>query len=67
MISLRDICLKRNYQQSLEFEKLSTKIEMKNLEQLKHFLGIKVTYSKEGILISQRKYVVDLWQEIGKF
>ncbi|KAA0062809.1 Cysteine-rich RLK (RECEPTOR-like protein kinase) 8 [Cucumis melo var. makuwa] len=39
---------------------------MKDLGQLKYFLGIKVMRSKKGIYLSQRKYVLDLLSEIGK-
>ncbi|RDY07758.1 putative mitochondrial protein, partial [Mucuna pruriens] len=47
-------------------EKLATQFEMKDLEKLKYFLGIEVTYSKQGIFISQRKYVLDLLTKTGK-
>ncbi|RDX96099.1 Copia protein, partial [Mucuna pruriens] len=35
----------------------------KNLGHLKYFLGIEIAQSKEGIVISQRKYVFDILQE----
>ncbi|PRQ38173.1 putative RNA-directed DNA polymerase [Rosa chinensis] len=41
------------------------KFEMKDLGQLKYFLGIEVARSKKGILLSQRKYVLDLLAETG--
>ncbi|RDX71655.1 hypothetical protein CR513_48958, partial [Mucuna pruriens] len=47
-------------------EKLATQFEMKELGKLKYFLGIEVAYSKQGIFISQRNYVLDLLKEIGK-
>ncbi|RDX65732.1 hypothetical protein CR513_55583, partial [Mucuna pruriens] len=47
-------------------EKLATQFEMKELGKLKYFLGIEVAYSKQGIFISQRKFVLDLLKEIGK-
>ncbi|RDX62553.1 hypothetical protein CR513_59101, partial [Mucuna pruriens] len=37
--------------------------ETKDLGHLKYFLGIKVAQSKEGIVISQRKYVLNILQE----
>ncbi|PRQ17925.1 putative RNA-directed DNA polymerase [Rosa chinensis] len=44
---------------------LSKEFEMKDLGQLKYFLGIEVARSKKGILLSQRKYVIDLLAETG--
>lgn len=46
--------LKRNLAQEFEF---------KDLKRLKHLLGIEVAYSKEGIFMSQQKYVLDLLKE----
>jgi hypothetical protein len=46
-------------------EKLSTEFEMKNLGGLKYFLGIEVARSRQGIFLSQRKYVLDLLSEVG--
>jgi len=39
---------------------------MKDLEKLKYFLGIEVAYSRQGIFVSQRKYIIDLLKETGK-
>ncbi|RDY12185.1 Copia protein, partial [Mucuna pruriens] len=39
---------------------------MKVLGKLKYFLGIEVAYSKQGIFICQKKYVLDLLKETGK-
>ncbi|PRQ42978.1 putative RNA-directed DNA polymerase [Rosa chinensis] len=44
---------------------LSSVFEMKDLGGLKYFLGIEVARSREGISLSQRKYVVDLLIETG--
>ncbi|XP_052478501.1 uncharacterized mitochondrial protein AtMg00810-like [Gossypium raimondii] len=38
---------------------------MKELGQLKHFLGIKVDYSQEGIFLHQQKYSKDLLKKFG--
>jgi hypothetical protein len=38
---------------------------MKDLGQLKYFLGIEVARSKAGISLSQRKYILDLLAETG--
>ena len=34
---------------------------------LKYFLSVKVIRSKQGILLSQQKYVLDLFYETRKF
>ena len=39
---------------------------MKDLWKLKYFLGIEVAYSRQGIFISQRKYIFDILKETGK-
>ena len=39
--------------------------EMKDLSELKYFLGIEVSRSKKGIFLSQRKYVLDLLNVTG--
>jgi len=44
---------------------LSKEFEMKDLGDLKYFLGIKVSWSNKGIFLSQRKYTLDLLQETG--
>lgn len=38
---------------------------MKDLGDLKYFLGIEVSRCKSGIFLSQRKYTLDLLQETG--
>ena len=37
----------------------------KDLGKLRYFLGVEVARSKDGINLSQRKYVLDILQEIG--
>ncbi|RVW29347.1 Retrovirus-related Pol polyprotein from transposon RE1 [Vitis vinifera] len=44
---------------------LSSEFEIKDLGSLRYFLGMKVAQSKKGIVVSQRKYVLDLLKETG--
>ena len=44
---------------------MASEFEMKSLGGLKYFLGIEVARSKQGIFLSQRKYVLDLLAETG--
>ena len=45
--------------------KLFQEFEMKDLGNLKYFLGIEVLRSTQGIFIHQRKYILDLLTETG--
>ena len=41
------------------------KFDMKNLGYTKYFLEIELSYSSNGILLSQQKYLLDLFQDTG--
>jgi Reverse transcriptase (RNA-dependent DNA polymerase) len=44
-------------------KKLGKEFEVKDLGQLRYFLGIEIARGAEGIVLSQRKYVLDLLTE----
>ena len=44
---------------------LQKQFQIKDFGSLKYFLGIEVARSKKGILLLQRKYVLDLLSEAG--
>lgn len=46
-------------------EKLDLELEMKDLGNLQYFLRMEIARSREGILVSQRKYILDLLKETG--
>ncbi|KAA0033074.1 reverse transcriptase [Cucumis melo var. makuwa] len=48
-------------------QRMSNEFEIKDLGNLKYFLGMKVTRSKEGISVSQRKYTLGLLAETSMF
>ncbi|KAM1907090.1 hypothetical protein ACFX14_026784 [Malus domestica] len=46
-------------------ENLSIRFQMKELGQLKHFLGLEVDRTQEGIFLCQQKYAKDLLKRFG--
>ena len=42
---------------------MADEFEIKDLRNLKYFLGMEVGRSREGISVSQRKYTIDLLKE----
>jgi hypothetical protein len=46
-------------------QQLASEFEMKDLGNLKYFLGIEVARGRDGIFLCQRKYVLDLLAETG--
>ncbi|CAM8995198.1 unnamed protein product [Rhodiola kirilowii] len=46
-------------------QSLAKEFEIKDLGQLKYFLGVEIARSKRGIVVTQRKYILDLLKETG--
>ena len=63
IVNVEDIIITRDNTQEIEKLKhqLKEAFEVKELGELRHFLGLEVARSKEGIFISQRKYTLDLY------
>ena len=40
-------------------------LQTKDLGKLKYFMGIEIAQSNSGVVMSQRKYVLDILEEIG--
>ena len=68
LVYVDDLIVTGNNEDDIELIKhhLKTKFDIKDLGQLKYFLGIELAYSTKGLFISQRKYVLDLLKETGK-
>ena len=67
IVYVDDIILTGNHEEKIDLlKKLLTKeFEIKDLGNLKYFLGMEIARSKKGIAVSQRKYVLDLLNETG--
>ena len=44
---------------------MEDEFEIKDLGNLKYFLGMEIARFREGIFVSQRKYIIDLLTEKG--
>ncbi|RVW35969.1 Retrovirus-related Pol polyprotein from transposon TNT 1-94 [Vitis vinifera] len=67
IVYVDDIILIGDHEEKIDLlKKLLTKeFEIKDLGNLKYFLGMEIARSKKGIVVSQRKYVLDLLNETG--
>uniref|UniRef100_A0A8R7PAF0 Reverse transcriptase Ty1/copia-type domain-containing protein n=1 Tax=Triticum urartu TaxID=4572 RepID=A0A8R7PAF0_TRIUA len=67
IVYVDDIIITGDDTKEIEYLKmrLAKEFEVKDLGQLRYFLGIEVSRSKKGIYLCQRKYVLDLLLETG--
>ena len=67
VVYVDDIIITGNDQEGIQKLKqhLFYHFQTKDLGKLKYFLGIEVAQSQHGILISQRKYALDILEETG--
>ncbi|CAL8998681.1 unnamed protein product [Prunus brigantina] len=67
LIYVDDILITGNDQKAISSLKqfLQSRFKIKDLGDLKYFLGIEVSRSKQGICISQRKYTLDILKDSG--
>ncbi|RVW64174.1 Retrovirus-related Pol polyprotein from transposon RE1 [Vitis vinifera] len=67
IVYVDDIILSGNDMEELQNLKkyLSEEFEVKDLGNLKYFLGMEVARLRKGIVVSQRKYILDLLKETG--
>ncbi|RVW38517.1 Retrovirus-related Pol polyprotein from transposon RE1 [Vitis vinifera] len=67
IVYVDDIILSGNDMEELQNLKkyLLEEFEVKDLGNLKYFLGMEVARSRKGIVVSQRKYILDLLKETG--
>ncbi|KAK9057022.1 hypothetical protein SSX86_024388 [Deinandra increscens subsp. villosa] len=67
LIYVDDVIMVGNDEKKIQNTKLylDNKFSIKDLGQLKYFLGIEVAKTSEGLVLSQRKYTLDILEESG--
>lgn len=67
LVYVDDLILTRDFEEEILLTKnnLSVRFQIKELEQLNHFLGLEVDYNEEGICLQQKKYSKDLLKKFG--
>ncbi|KAJ0469227.1 putative RNA-directed DNA polymerase [Helianthus annuus] len=67
LIYVDDVIITGNHLSKIDSTKkhLSTVFSIKDLGPLKYFLGIEVAKTSDGLVLSQRKYTIDILQDCG--
>lgn len=67
LVYVDDILLTRTSEEEIEKMKrfLDAKFTVKDLKTAKYFLGLELTRSNEGLFVNQRKYVLDLLEDVN--
>lgn len=67
LVYVDDLIVTRDCQEEIlqTKENLSVRFQMKELDKLKHFLGLEIDYSLEGIFLHQQKYSRDILNKFG--
>ncbi|XP_022015119.1 uncharacterized mitochondrial protein AtMg00810-like [Helianthus annuus] len=68
LIYVEDVIIIGNYLTKIQEIKkqLNNEFSVKDLGPLKYFLGIEVAKTQDGLVLSQRKYVLDILKDCGK-
>ncbi|RVW40309.1 Retrovirus-related Pol polyprotein from transposon RE1 [Vitis vinifera] len=68
VVYVDDIVITGHYQDGIQKLKqhLFTHFQTKDLGKLKYFLGIEIAQSSSGVVLSQRKYALDILEETGQ-
>ena len=65
IVCVDDIIVTRDDVEEMQNLKLAKEFDIKDLGNLRYFLGIEVARSKRGIYVTQRKYILNLLNETG--
>ena len=68
LINVDDIIITGSDKEGITSTKafLKSTFDIKDLDELEYFLGIKICRSNEGLFLTQRKYTLDLLNEAGE-
>ncbi|KAK3119631.1 hypothetical protein QOZ80_9AG0673040 [Eleusine coracana subsp. coracana] len=67
LVYVDDLIITGDYLEEIQRtrENLSVRFQMKELGELRHFLGLEMEHMKEGLFLGQQKYAKDLLQRYG--